>query len=64
MTPIDDYYISYTQTFPQKKFLSQKMSSSSWFVYTFNRSHQEADICGEKNSSKFHSLNFERVFNF
>ena len=31
---------------------------------SFNRSHQEARICGEKISSHFHSINVERVFNF
>ena len=29
------------------------------FKPSLNRSHQEADICGEKISSQFHSLNFE-----
>ena len=29
-----------------------------------NRSHKEADICEERNFSQFHSVNFERVFNF
>ena len=28
MTPVGNAYISYTQTFPQKKFLSQKIFSS------------------------------------
>ena len=66
MTPVGNTHISYTQTFPQKKCLSQKKCFLlvNLFTPVINRSHQEAGILGEKNYSQFHSLNFERVFNF
>ena len=64
MTSVGNTYISDTQTFPQKKFLSQVyFLLVNYFTPSFNRSHQEADICEQKNSSQFHSINFERVFN-
>ena len=51
MTPVVPTDISTKKILLKKGFLLVKLFSPS-----FNRSHQEPDICGGKNSSQFHSL--------
>ena len=55
-------------TFPTQRHLSKEIFvTKKWFLLvnlfttSFNRSHQEADICKGK---KLNSLNFESIFNF
>ena len=60
ITPVGNAYISYTQTFLKRNFCYKKgFLLVNLFTPSFNISHQEAEICGEKNSSQFHSINFE-----
>ena len=50
MTPVGNAYISYTQTSLKRNFCHKKFFLlANFFAPSFNRSHQEADICGEKN---------------
>ena len=64
MTPVSNAYISYTQTC--KIFVTKFFLLVNLFTPTFNRSHQEADTCGEKNFFSFiHlTLNVFLIFDF
>ena len=54
MTPVGTTYISYTQTSLKRSFCHKKcFLLVNLFTPLFNRSRQEADICGEKNSFTF-----------
>ena len=68
MTPVGNAFISYTQIFPQKKICLKNVCFLLVNLLTpsFNRSHQEADICGEKNFFSFiHlTLNVFLIFDF
>ena len=65
MTSVGNAYISYIQTSLKRNFCHKKyFVLANLLTRSFNRSYQEADICGEKNFLQFHSLNFEHVFNF
>ena len=52
MTPVGNAYTSYTQTSLKRNFRHKKcFLLVNLLTPSFNRSHQEADNCGEKNSS-------------
>ena len=49
MTPVGNAYVSYTQTSLKRNFCHKKcFLLVNLFTPSFTRSHQEADICGEK----------------
>ena len=51
MTPVGNAYISYTQTSLKRNFCHKKsFFLVNLFTPSFNKSHQEADISGGKNS--------------
>ena len=67
MTPVGNAYISYTQTSLKRNFCNKKcFPLVNLFTTSFNKSHQEADICGEKDFSSFiHlTLNVVLIFHF
>ena len=66
MTSVGNAYISYTQTFPEKKFFVTKnifFSLISLHFHLIDHIRKQTFV-GKKIPSQFHSINFERVFNF
>ena len=55
MTHVSNAYISYTQTSSKEIFVKKKKCFLFVNLFTppFKRSHQEADICGEKDFFSF-----------
>ena len=54
MNPVGNAYISYTQTSLKRNFCYKKcFPLVNLFTPSYNRSNQEADICGEKNFFSF-----------
>ena len=65
MTPVGNAYMSYTQAFSLKKFVTKIFFFFLICLHLHLIDHiRKQTFVGKKISAQFHSLNFERVINF